>query len=596
MPRVQSIQMRVLLWGWGVLIAGLALAFWRYGATLDEETARDFERDTLAKLESVQWMLERGGPFKEPRDRQDFLHSLAGHMGMRISLIQGGRVLADSSVPFTDLDKLDDHSGRPEVQAAQGEDVGQATRHSATLDRDMIYMARKLPASSGEPDAVLRLAAPVSQVRMHVQRMRWALLAAAAPLLIGSGVLLWLLSRTITSGIAQFTEAAQAIGEGDYRRKILFYPAAEFQPLAEAINRMAKKIKKNVKIIENQRGELWAMFEGMNEGVMVLDSKGRILHVNPALSGIFPRASEFIGRAPLEATMSLEIQNLVDAVMAGEKSERVSRQIELKDRHCAEMTVVPFRDHKYRPRVILVFHDTSEQKRVERVLRDFVANASHQLRTPLTSIRGYAETLLDAPPEDEAKRREFLDIIRANAVHMAKVIGGMFALAKSEREGKRPSELATSVPEALDHALKNASFAAADKNIAIELEPLPDGLPRAAADPDGILQIIDNILDNAIKYSPESTTVRVSAASDGQNLTLHFQDQGPGITPEDQKRIFERFFRADNNGVDGAGSAGLGLAICRHIARNYGGEVWVDSPADAETGSGSVFTVRLPVA
>jgi len=596
MPRVQSIQMRVLLWGWGVLIAGLALAFWRYGATLDEETARDFERDTLAKLESVQWMLERGGPFKEPRDRQDFLHSLAGHMGMRISLIQGGRVLADSSVPFGDLEKLDDHSGRPEVVAAQGEEVGQSTRHSATLDRDMIYMARKLPASFGEPDAVLRLAAPVSQVRMHVQRMRWELLAAAIPLLIGSGLLLWLLSRTITSGIAQFTEAAQAIGEGDYRRKILFYPAAEFQPLAEAINRMAKKIKKNVKVIENQRGELWAMFEGMSEGVMVLDSKGRILHVNPALSAIFPRASEFIGRAPLEATMSLEIQNLVDSVMAGERSERVSRQIELKDRHCAEMTVVPFRDHKYRPRVILVFHDTSEQKRVERVLRDFVANASHQLRTPLTSIRGYAETLLDAPPEDEAKRREFLDIIRANAVHMAKVIGGMFALAKSEREGKRASELSASVAQSMDHALKNASFAAQEKNIEIELEPLPDNLPKAAADPDGVLQIIDNILDNAIKYSPENTSVRISAASDGQSLALRFQDQGPGITPEDQKRIFERFFRADSNGVDGAGSAGLGLAICRHIARNYGGEVWVESPADPGTGTGSVFTVRLPVA
>jgi two-component system phosphate regulon sensor histidine kinase PhoR len=588
--------MRVLLWGWGVLIAGLALAFWRYSATLDEETARDFERDTLAKLESVQWMLDRGGPFKEPRDRQDFLHSLAGHMGMRISLIQGGKVLADSSVPLGDLEKLDDHSSRPEVQAALGGDVGQSTRHSVTLDRDMIYMARKLPAVPGEPDAVLRLAAPVSLVRMHVQRMRWELFAAVVPLLIVSGLLLWQLSRTITSGIAQFTEAAQAIGEGDYRRKILFYPAAEFQPLAEAINRMAKKIKKNVKIIENQRGELWAMFEGMSEGVMVLDSKGRILHVNPALSAIFPRASEFIGRAPLEATMSLEIQNLVDTVMAGEKSERVSRQIELKDRHFAEMTLVPFRDHKYRPRVILVFHDTSEQKRVERVLRDFVANASHQLRTPLTSIRGYAETLLDAPPQDEAKRREFLDIIRANAVHMAKVIGGMFALAKSEREGKRPGELSASVPQALDHALKNAAFAAADKNITIELEALPDGLPKAAADPDGILQIIDNILDNAIKYSPENTTVRIGAASDGQSVTLHFSDQGPGVSQDDQKRIFERFFRADSNGVEGTGSAGLGLAICRHIARNYGGEVWVESPSDAESGTGSVFTVRLPVA
>jgi len=596
MPRVQSIQMRVLLWGWGVLIAGLALAFWRYSSALDGETARDFERETLGRLETVRWLLERDGPFKEPRDRQDFLHSLAGNMGMRITLIEGGRVVADTSVPFGDLGKLDDHSNRPEVVASQSGELGESTRHSMTLDRDMIYMAKKMPGQNGEPDRVLRLAAPVSQVRMHLQNMRWTLLAAMVPLLLGSGVLLWLLSRTITGGIAQFTEAAQAIGDGDYRRKILFYPAAEFQPLAEAINRMAKKIKKNVKIIENQRGELWAMFEGMSEGVMVLDTGGRILHVNPALSRIFPRAQEFIGRAPLEATMSLEIQNIVDSLMAGESSERVSRQIELKDRHCAEMTVVPFRDHKYRPRVILVFHDTSEQRRVERVLRDFVANASHQLRTPLTSIRGYAETLIDAPPADEAKRREFLEIIHANAVHMAKVIGGMFALAKSEREGKRPGELAAGVPQALDHALKNASFAAQDKNIEIILDELPADLPKTATDPDGLLQIIDSILDNAIKYSPENTKVRVAAASDGQSVTMTFADQGPGIDAANQARIFERFFRADGNGVDSTGSAGLGLAICRHIARNYGGEVWVESPTDKDTGTGSVFTVRLPVA
>ena len=596
MPKVQSIQMRVLLWGWGVLIVGLALAFWRYSATLDDETARDFESDTLARLDTVQWLLDKSGPFKEPRDRQDFLHTLAANMGMRITLIQGAKVLADSSRAFADLAAMDDHSTRPEVAAALGGEVGQSSRHSITLDRDMIYMARKLPDQPDQPETVLRLAAPVSQVRMHIKRMRWALLAAVIPLMLGSGILLYLLSRTITAGIAQFTEAAQAIVEGDYRRRIIFYPAAEFQPLAEAINRMAKKIKKNVKVIENQRGELWAMFEGMTEGVMVLDSSGRILHVNPALSAIFPRSHEFIGRAPLEATMSLEIQNLVDTLMAGETTEPVSRQIELKSRHCAEMTVVPFRDHKFRPRVILIFHDTSEQKRVERVLRDFVANASHQLRTPLTSIRGYAETLLDAPPADESKRREFLDIIRANAVHMTKVIAGMFALAKSERGGKRPKDLNASVPQALEHALMNSAFAAQEKAISVVVEELPEHLPNVAADPDGLLQVADNLLDNAIKYSPQGTSVRISAATDGQSVTLRFLDQGPGISPEDQKRVFERFFRADNNDVDGAGSAGLGLAICRHIARNYGGEVWVDSPADQDTGNGSVFCVRLPVA
>ena len=596
MPRVQSIQMRVLLWGWGVLIVGLAFAFWRYSATLDDETSRDFERQTLTRLDTVQWLLDRNSPFKNPRERQDFLHSLSAAMGMRITLIQGPQVLADSSQPFDELGKMDDHSTRPEVLDALGGEVGQATRHSRTLDSDMIYMARKLPAQPGETETVLRLAAPLSLVRMHMQRMRWALLAAVIPLLLGSGALLFFLSRTITAGIAQFTEAALAIGEGDYRRKILFYPAAEFQPLAEAINRMAKKIKKNVKVIENQRGELWAMFEGMTEGVMVLDTAGRILHVNPALSNIFPRAHEFLGRAPLEATMSLEIQNLVDSLMAGETTEHVSRQIEIKDRHFAEMTVVPFRDHKFRPRVILIFHDTSEQKRVERVLRDFVANASHQLRTPLTSIQGYAETLLDAPPAEEAKRREFLDIIRANAVHMTKVIAGMFALAKSERGGKRPRDLDASVPQALEHALMNAAFAAKEKAITLALDGIPGNLPHVAADPDGLLQIADNLLDNAIKYSPPQTTVRISAESDGQSVTVSFIDQGPGISEADQKRVFERFFRADNNDVDGTGSAGLGLAICRHIARNYGGEVWVDSPADQASDRGSVFSVRLPVA
>ena len=260
------------------------------------------------------------------------------------------------------------------------------------------------------------------------------------------------------------------------------------------------------------------------------------------------------------------------------------------------MTVVPFRDHKFRPRVILVFHDTSEQKRVERVLRDFVANASHQLRTPLTSIRGYAETLLDAPPADESKRREFLGVIHANAVHMAKVIGGMFALAKSERGGKRPKDLDADVSIALDHALKNATFAAQDKQMRIVIDELPETLPNVAADADGLLQMVDNILDNAIKYSPVNTEVHIAAKTDGQTVTVTFTDQGPGIAPEDQKRIFERFFRADNNDVDGAGSAGLGLAICRHIARNYGGEVWVDSPTDETTGRGSQFSVRLPVA
>ena len=179
---------------------------------------------------------------------------------------------------------------------------------------------------------------------------------------------------------------------------------------------------------------------------------------------------------------------------------------------------------------------------------------------------------------------------------MSKVIAGMFALAKSERGGKRPKDLNANVSQALEHALMNSTFAAQEKGIRLSVEDLPENLPNVATDPDGLLQIADNLLDNAIKYSPKDTAVRINAETDGQSVTLRFHDQGPGISAEDQKRVFERFFRADNNDVDGAGSAGLGLAICRHIARNYGGEVWVDSPADKDASSGSVFSVRLPVA
>jgi two-component system phosphate regulon sensor histidine kinase PhoR len=143
-----------------VLIAGLALAFWRYSSTLDQETARDFERDTQAKLATVQWLLERGGPFADPRDRQDFLHSLGGSMGMRISLIEGGRVVPTPTSRSTRSAGSTNHSTRPEVLAALGGEVGQATRHSVTLDRDMIYMARKLAGQEGAPDAVLRLPRP----------------------------------------------------------------------------------------------------------------------------------------------------------------------------------------------------------------------------------------------------------------------------------------------------------------------------------------------------------------------------------------------------------------------------------------------------
>ncbi|WP_415719109.1 ATP-binding protein [Maridesulfovibrio sp.] len=585
----KSLHMKILLWGWAIMLCTLLLSFWFYYGTVTEELTSSSNQNTSRLLNYVRWKISHS-PVKPGSSKfQDEIKELGSHLDIRITYIKGGKVLADSSVKPERLPELDDHSNRPEVIAAEAAGTGKNIRYSTTLQTRMLYVAQAMD-NQGE---FLRLAMPYSVIGERLDRVMLHLAVLLVLLTFGAAIILIFVGRQTTAAVKEVSATAQAIGEGDYDKRIRVIPGGEYKLMAESINNMAHRIKGHIRIIEDQRNQLDAMFENMTEGIMVLNPHGKIESVNKSMTELVPDTQEFIGRAPLEVLTKHEIQDAVDEIIKLDSDKGPKSLIlDLADGRSMNVTICSYMDYKERRKLILVFHDISEVRRVEKVLRDFVSNASHQLRTPLTSIKGYSETLIDNPPDDPKILTSFLGTIRDNADHMSKVITGMFALARSEYSGKKLRTKPTDLHKCITLSMANLLSTAESKRICLNRGELPQ--VKVTGTNEGLVQIFDNLIENAIKYAPANTKVNVQGEITGGYAVVKVVDEGPGIAPADKERIFERFFKLDENAV-GQGSSGLGLALCRSLARNFNGDIWVESPVDAETGTGSSFCVKLPV-
>lgn len=581
-----SLHMRIMLWGWAILICALLLTLWFYYGTVASELTSSQEQSTERLLEYVKWRIGQSSYSKKSNEFQQEITHLGKRLNIRITYIINGTVTADSDVSSQRLETLDNHSSRPEIIEAVRSGKGENIRHSATLNTKMLYVAAQMPGENN----ILRLAMPYSKIAQRLNRVKTSFFIIFLFIATGSALLIFILGQRTTRAIRDLADTAKAIGNGDYDKRIRVIPGGEFQPLAKSINTMAHRIKKHIKIIEDQKGQLDAIFENMHEGVMVLNHQGQITSYNRSLVEMFPSVLNSEGRVPLEVLMRHEIQDAVDTLLATEKSSKENLVIEFPDGRSISTSVVTFKDHKERRKVLLVFHDISEVRRVEKVLRDFVSNASHQLRTPLTSIKGYSETLLDNPPKDEAVIKNFLSIIRSNADHMSKVITGMFALARSEYSGKKLKKEPTSLVSTLNQSIGDVANQAARKGISINISDIPD--IAVLGTHEGLVQVFDNLLENAIKYAPANTKILIEITAQDQDIFINIIDMGPGIPYSEKDRIFEKFFKLDENAIEN-GSSGLGLAICRSLVRNFNGDIWVESPVDTATKEGSAFCVKL---
>jgi two-component system phosphate regulon sensor histidine kinase PhoR len=589
-----SFRARLLLSFSVILFCALLLPLLYYRSTLGREILSEARSGALQRLNLVHWLLLQQQGFPDDEHLQQWVEKLGPQLGARITYVnEAGTVIADSEVPFSQITTLQNHASRPEIIQAMQETIGFQIRHSSTVEKDLMYAARRIRALGPIAAGVLRIAMPISPVKDRLDALSRNFLLIMALTLVATVLVSYILVRQLEAPLRKMIGTAEAIGLGDYGQRVRFYPGKEFTPLAESINEMAKRIQSHIQTITEQKEQLEAILNGMSEGVMVLDGRGKIQTVNRALADILPGVREFIGRRPLEVIRSAELQQACDELRSGTPADTGTRGLEITSGpgRIFGVNLVPFHHQPGEVGAIVVFHDISKLKRLEKVRQDFVANVSHELRTPLTSIRGYAETLLSQTQAEPGPTVPFLQTILRNAMHMSKMVDDLLQLARLDSRGRPEGFPTADAAEALSAAWKVCDPQASVKDIRLE-NLLPQAGVRVKANFDELVQVFRNILENAIRCSPAGNTITVSLKRNGDKVTFVVTDDGPGIPLYAQERIFERFYRVEKDRGDGSGSTGLGLAICRHIILNHGGAIWVESPPEGKSkGSAFMFTL-----
>ncbi len=523
------------------------------------------------------------------RDAQAVATAIARETRARVTIISlSGEVLGDSDVTAAELKELENHLTRPEVQEALKSGQGSSIRHSATLRMPMLYVATPLKTVGGE-QGILRLALPLSAMQQTMSSLHAILVLSLAAALLASLILSYVLSHVTSKSLRAMAKIATQIGRGEFGRRIPVMSRDEVGELAAVMNDMAVRIEGELKSVAAEKNRLDTILRGMGEGVMVTDAGGVITLVNPAFRTLFDLREEVEGRRLIDITRHPSLHDAFKSTVAG-RDERVE---ELTIPLFGGITVlthwVPLLENEKLQGVVAVFHDISNLKRLEKVRRDFVANVSHELRTPVTVIRGYAETLLSGALSGDPERAgDFLEKIHRHAERLATLIADLLTLSELE-SGEKPLVLApVAVEGVVAHACVLLEEKARQKGISIERH-CAEGEPQVLADRGKLEQVLVNLLDNAIKYTPENGSITISEAAADDTVTIAVTDTGIGVPPKEQSRIFERFYRVDAARSREQGGTGLGLSIVKHIIQLHGGDVAVESTP----GKGSTFTVTL---
>jgi two-component system phosphate regulon sensor histidine kinase PhoR len=517
----------------------------------------------------------REGLPADPAAAQRWIHRLAEETGYRITLIApDGSVTGESDYDSLPLPAIESHATRPEVMAALADSVGVSKRRSETVGRELMYVA--IPGGPG----VVRIAADLQQVDGIVHRAQLAVaLAAAVALLIGA-IVAWLSAGSITRPLTAITEAARTIAAGQAPR----FPHSglrDIDTLVQALREMHHELADRFERLRHEQAESAAIVAAMVEGVVAADARGRILTANPA-------ARQLLGYGPdlplpdlQQLFRSREAREIVRLVSEGTPVD--GGEVGIDGRRIV-ISARPLPNGG----AVLVLHDQTEVRRLEAVRRDFVANVSHELKTPLTSISGYAETLLAERP-DEATERQFLETILANAHRMQRLVDDLLDLSRIESGRWQPELAAVDLAELAGEVWADIAGRVARLEVAFQTA-IGEGAESLLADPEGVRIVLRNLLDNAVRYTPSGGRITFRSTSADGGIALQVEDTGSGIPQEHLSRVFERFYRVDPSRSRAEGGTGLGLAIVRHTVEAHGGRVGIES----ELGTGTRVTAWFP--
>lgn len=518
---------------------------------------------------------------------------LAELAGVRITVVpDAGPVLAESDgVP----EEMDEHRYRHEIDAAFNEGTGRSVRYSATLRRDLAYVAHRVELADGRR-VVVRVARPVGETTALASRAMRMLAPAAAILLLAVLVAIVVVAHRAGRAIEAYADTARRYAQGDLGRRLAPGATSELAKLAAALNRLAARLGDRLDELERSQAEQRAVLQSMSNGTIALDREQRFLSVNQAAEGMIGHLEPAIrGRLLQEVVREPELHRFVASAMT--RGGRRTEELRFGERGERTLRVVsePLRTGEGpREGLLLVLEDVTRLRRLEAMRSDFAANVSHELRTPITNIKGYVETMLDVGLDDRDQSRRFLEIVRGSANRLEAIVEDLLALASLEAAGAPQGDARAACPVAALARSATTTFrdAAVAKSMRIATE-VPAELEVLGTMP--LLETaVGNLVSNAVKYGPPGSTITIRARAvagvEEPEVAIEVLDEGPGIDAEHLPRLFERFYRVDRARSRALGGTGLGLAIVKHVALAHGGRAEVESAP----GKGSLFRITLP--
>jgi two-component system phosphate regulon sensor histidine kinase PhoR len=511
----------------------------------------------------------------------------------RVSIIRmDGTVVFDSGQPIAELDN---HRNRPELLQAASKGRGEATRFSQTLGYDLLYIALRLDGEDG-PIGYVRLASATNLIADDLNAIERQLVLVILITLAVVFVISFLLSRRFYQPIAAATVYARQIAEGNYKLRLPGRTEGAVGALERSLNELARKTEDRMDRIVESRNQLEAILSGLEEGVLALDKNEAVAHINLAAIQLLNLGSDAVGKKVWEVIRVAKVHSMLDAALQGNTES--DNTLVVNDRTLEVSILAMNAVGESHDGVILVFQDITERSRLDKIRSDFVANASHELKTPLAAIKGIVETIIDDEEMPTEVQRNFFGRVLAQTNRLNKIVLDLMQLSRfdSYRDQKvnRKRVDMYSVLRQVYSAFKTTADDAEVELVLIadqENDAETKGKVMVLGDSEALSQLMANLVLNAIKYSHKKTTVTIRMTCERDYALVRVEDQGIGISAAEQQRIFERFYRVDPARSRELGGTGLGLSIVKHIADLHDGSVQVSS----EEGKGSVFTVRLPI-
>jgi two-component system phosphate regulon sensor histidine kinase PhoR len=596
---------RLLLLTGALVMVALLVGDILLGRSLERDLTTRAQHELAIRLDVVDGWLAAKILIPDDLSAWDQVADLSGAAARaRVTFISlDGKVLGDSDVALNDLPKVENHGHRPEVEAALASGSGWAQRRSSTVDRRMLYLAKRARSANNIP-VIVRGAVPLVEVERALRRVRELLVITSALALTVAMLLSLVTSHVFARSLRAITGAARQIAEGNLEVRIRPDTRDEIGQLASTLDQLADSLNATLQALREERDRLGGILAAMEEGVLVVDPERVIAMANPAarvllLSAAASSTDAYARRehasAPLEGRSLLEVVRSadMDAIVGKTLTERKPASGEVamdrpRPRRLLVHTTPLADDGAGGALVVLV--DVTEIRRLEGMRKDFVANVSHELRTPLTAVRTAVETARAVLPKDPSEADRFLAIADRHTERLSLLVKDLLDLSRVE-SGRVPLELEPVMPaEVAEEVLGTFQESAGRRPLKLVAD-FPADLPPAHADREALVQVLTNLVENAVKYGDQGGTLTIRGRVAGEDLLVTVEDNGPGIAAKHLPRLFERFYRVDPGRSRESGGTGLGLSIVKHLCEAMGGTVSVTSTP----GKGSTFTVRLPV-